>query len=164
MFSKLRIALQAFIRVWKTPALIDQLNDKKTKPQVESKQKDLSHLTLLRSLQKHGRLVDFFQENIDSYTDEQVGAAARQVHKDCAKLLEEWVGFRPVFETEKEGQEMELGDDYDPLAIRLLGEVGSKGPYKGILRHKGWRALKLSLPQKMEKESLILAQAELEIE
>ena len=40
-------------------------------------------------LQREGRLVDFLKEDISSYSDEQVGAAVRQIHASCSKVLNE---------------------------------------------------------------------------
>ena len=45
-------------------------------------------VTLLAALQREGRLVDFLQENIDEYTDQMVGAAVRDIHRDCRKALD----------------------------------------------------------------------------
>jgi hypothetical protein len=40
-----------------------------------------SALVLLGLLQKEGRLVDFLQEEITAYSDQEIGAAARVVHE-----------------------------------------------------------------------------------
>ena len=43
-------------------------------------------LQLLALLQRDGRLVDFLQEEIDAYTDAQIGAAVRDIHRGCRKV------------------------------------------------------------------------------
>src|SRR5580704_17185900 len=44
-------------------------------------------LQLLSLLQREGRLVDFLQQEIASFPDADVGAAARVVHEGCRKAL-----------------------------------------------------------------------------
>src|SRR5580704_8514068 len=44
-------------------------------------------LQLLGLLQRDGRILDFFMEDIAPYTDEQVGAAARDVHAKTSEIL-----------------------------------------------------------------------------
>src|SRR5436190_8646559 len=45
-------------------------------------------LTLLAALQREARFVDFIQEPLDDYADDQVGAAVRDVHRQCRQVLE----------------------------------------------------------------------------
>ena len=52
-----------------------------------SKQDNQAAIQLISLLQKHGRLVDFIFENIDSYSDEEVGAGVRIVHEGCKKNI-----------------------------------------------------------------------------
>src|SRR3954454_22775826 len=46
-------------------------------------------LQLLALLQREGRLVDFLEEDVASFTDAEVGAAARLVHEGCRRVLRE---------------------------------------------------------------------------
>ena len=46
-------------------------------------------LRLLAALQEDGRLVDFLTEDIQGYSDEQIGAATRGIHDACRKALRE---------------------------------------------------------------------------
>ena len=41
-------------------------------------------ITLLAALQREARFVDFVQESLAGYTDAQIGAVARDIHRDCA--------------------------------------------------------------------------------
>ena len=45
-------------------------------------------ITLLATLQREARFVDFIKEPLDGYSDAQIGAAARDVHRDCGKVLD----------------------------------------------------------------------------
>src|SRR5262245_33996714 len=62
-------------------------------------------LLMLSILQREGRLVDFFLEDIDGYTDDQVGAAVRDIHRNCRKALLEHVALEPVL-PEAEGAQV----------------------------------------------------------
>src|SRR5437879_4682659 len=53
-------------------------------------------LTLLSVLQREGRLVDFLQEPIGAYNDAQVGAAVRDIHRDCAAALDRIFALKPL--------------------------------------------------------------------
>lgn len=112
---------------------------KKNKP-VE----DRSHLRLLYILQKNGRLVDFLKEDISNFSDAEVGAAVRKIHEESRKALDECVCLRPLFPDE-EGSEVTIPEGYDKGHIKIVGRVKGSAPYKGILRHKGWKAERLEL-------------------
>lgn len=109
---------------------------------------DSTHLALLSLLQQSGRLVDFFQEEISQYSDEQVGAAVRQLHEGCARRLEELVAIRPLCE-EREGERITIPKGYDPSEYQLVGKVSGAPPYEGVIRHRGWRAHRLALPKRV---------------
>src|SRR5947208_2478486 len=53
-------------------------------------------LTLLAALQREARFVDFIQEPLDDYSDDQVGAAVRDVHRQCRQVIERLFALRPV--------------------------------------------------------------------
>src|SRR5262245_5919116 len=53
-------------------------------------------LTLLATLQREARLIDFLMEDLASYDDAQIGAAVRDVHRDCAAVLERIFALRPL--------------------------------------------------------------------
>ena len=103
-------------------------------------------LTLLSVLQREGRLVDFLKESIGEYTDQQVGAAVRSVHKDCAAAMERMFAIIPLRE-ELEGTSISVPSDYDSAKFRLTGNVTGAGPFRGKLCHQGWRASKVELPE-----------------
>ena len=116
---------------------------------------------ILGILQRDARLVDFLMEEIGAYADDQVGAAVRDVHAQARQALDRYMRLQPVIDgvegtfTRTEG--------LDSAALKFVGKVppGGKAP-GGLLRHKGWKAEKVDLPQ--TTDSNILAPAELEIE
>jgi hypothetical protein len=59
-------------------------------------QADAEIVSFLAILQARGRLVDFLMDDINSYSDAQVGAAARVVHGGCKAALLEHVQISPV--------------------------------------------------------------------
>ncbi|MDB5354191.1 MAG: hypothetical protein JWN24_644 [Phycisphaerales bacterium] len=103
-------------------------------------------LTLLAVLQREARLVDFLKENIAPYDDAQVGAAVRDVHRDAAAAIERMFALRPVM-TEAEGAAVTVATGADAARVRLTGNVGGQPPFRGTLRHQGWEAGKLQLPE-----------------
>jgi len=43
---------------------------------------------MLALLQREGRLIDFVLEDLTAYSDAQIGAAARDVHAGCHRVLD----------------------------------------------------------------------------
>lgn len=118
---------------------------------------------LLSLLQKEGRLLDFLQEDIDAYTDEQVGAAVRNIHRSCRNVLREHVGLEPVLPGDEESQ-VTVEPGFDPSRVRLIGNVTGDPPFAGILRHHGWRATALALPRPPAGfDPTVIAPAEVEL-
>jgi len=120
-------------------------------------------LYLLSLLQREGRLLDFFSENLDLYEDDQIGAAVRSIHQNCKKVIDKNLSPRPVVE-QGEGEEITVEPNFDPNAIKLTGNVSGDPPFRGVLRHKGWQTQKLELPTLSSgQDSKIIAPAEVEI-
>lgn len=114
-------------------------------------------------LQREGRLVDFLQENLDAYADEQIGAAVRRIHQDSAKVLRDSFGLAAVIDR-PEGERVEAPVPHDPSAVKLTGNVPDAAPYRGILRHRGWRAARVHLPERTgELDITVVQPAEIEI-
>lgn len=158
-FQKVALALKAFSKAFKAPqeAQLFLANESRG-------QQDHSHLRLLTLLQHEGRLIDFLKEDISGYSDAQIGVAIRKVHADCSKCLEEFVTLRPELQ-ESEGARITVPVGYDVHAIKVIGKVKGEPPYQGIVRHKGWRANKLSLPKKVGLlPAAIIFPAEVEIQ
>jgi hypothetical protein len=120
-------------------------------------------LQLLSALQREGRLVDFVEEDLTAYPDAAVGAAARAVHAGCKRAIEEYFRLEPVLR-EAEGATVEVATGFDPAAVRLTGNVVGKPPFKGALRHHGWRAQDVKLPRPSDgMDPAIVAPAEVEL-
>lgn len=125
--------------------------------------RDRGALMLLALLQREGRFVDFVQQEVTEFDDEQVAAAARVVHEGCRRALRDHVTFVPVRD-EQEGDRVVLAEGYDVGANKLVGNVTGKPPYKGTVQHRGWRAAKLKLPQEVgAHDATVVAQAEIEL-
>lgn len=122
-----------------------------------------SALQLLNLFQREARLIDFAHENLTSYSDADIGAAARVVHEGCARVLREHFTIEPV-RSEAEGSRVTLAEGFDAASVRLTGNVVGKAPFTGTLSHRGWRAAKVTLPQLAEShDARVLAPAEVEL-
>ena len=93
----------------------------------------------------------------------QIGAAARLVHKGCAKVLREHFSLEAV-RSEPEGSRITLPAGFDAAAVRLTGNVVGQPPYAGSLSHRGWRVTEVRLPQLAERhDARVIAPAEVEL-
>ena len=158
---RLIIAFKAFFMALKDPAKVEKfLEEKSPEPKQGQTRADCSHLRLLSLMQESSRLIDFLKEDLSAFDDAQIGAAARKVHEECGKCLEDLVTVRPVME-ENEGMQVTVPQGYDSSKIKVVGKVKGQPPYVGVLVHKGWKAHKHSLPKKVgDQMSDVLCQAE----
>ena len=116
---------------------------------------------MLGILQRDARLIDFLMEDIAPYSDEQVGAAVRDIHTQARQSLERYLKLAPVIDAVEETVVNTSG--LDSASYKLIGNVPPSGKAgSGLLRHKGWKAEKVDLPA--AKPTAVLAPAELEIE
>jgi hypothetical protein len=120
-------------------------------------------LALLALLQREGRLVDFLREGIDDYDDADIGAAVRDIHRGCKKAIDEHVTLEPIMPgAEDDAVTVQAG--FDPGEVRLSGKVAGDPPFKGVLRHHGWRATKAELPMLSDNiDRRVIAPAEIEV-
>ena len=102
-------------------------------------------VTLLAALQREGRLIDFFKESIEAYTDAQVGAAVRDIHRDCGGMLERQFAIRPVLD-QAEGSNVTIGANAKSGRIKLTGRVSDTAQASGTLVHHGWLVTKSDVP------------------
>jgi hypothetical protein len=120
-------------------------------------------LALLALLQREGRLVDFLEQDIASFGDADVGAAARLVHEGCRKALRAHATIEPM-RAEEEGARITLSAGYDARTVKLVGAAPGEPPYVGTLRHHGWRVRDLRLPSAAPgHDPTIVAPAEVEL-
>ena len=161
LFKRFGIACKAFVQAFKKAEHSHKMLEQPCSK--ETIKGDFSHLMLLQSLQDSARFIDFLKEDIQFFTDAQVGAAARKIHQDCASLIEELITLRPV-KDESEGTVIQIMKGYDPSEIKVVGMVKGEPPYTGVLVHRGWKACKRSLPKRTSQQNLaIICPAEVEI-
>ncbi len=122
-----------------------------------------SALQLLALLQQEARLVDFLQEDLSSFSDADIGAAARVVHEGGKKTLRDYFTLEPV-RNENEETQIVLAAGFNASEIRLTGNVVGSPPFKGTLIHRGWKASKVNLPKLSQgHDASIVAPAEVEL-
>jgi hypothetical protein len=102
-------------------------------------------VTLLATLQREARFVDFIKEPLDGYSDAQIGAAVRDVHRDCCKVLDRLFAIRAL-DNQEEGSPLEVPAGFDAGRYRLTGNVVGNPPFHGRLVHHGWEAGDVQLP------------------
>ena len=119
---------------------------------------------MLALLQREGRLIDFVLEDLATYSDAQIGAAARDVHAGCHRVLERYVTLEAILPG-REGEAVTVGQDQpiDPAAFHLVGNVAGQPPFRGTLLHPGWRASRVQLPPLGTTGRTIVAPAEIEL-
>lgn len=103
----------------------------------------------LSQLQERGRFVDFLMQDVQTFSDEQVGRAARVVHQGCRTVVQELFTLTPVT-SDAEGQTVSV-DAGEADRFRLVGSISGTPPYRGRLLHRGWRTAKVNLPTRVEK-------------
>jgi len=111
-----------------------------------SNQAEAETVSFLATLQERGRLIDFLMDDITTYDDAQVGAAARVVHQGCKAALQEHFRIRPIRE-EGEGSSVTISAGYPADEYRLIGKISGPGPFSGTLVHHGWRTDLVRLPR-----------------
>lgn len=121
-------------------------------------------ILLLETLQREARFVDFIKEDLTGYSDAQIGAAVRDVHRDCAAVLERIFAIRPLVEV-PEGSDYVLPENFDSGRFRLVGQVVGQPPFRGKLTHHGWEATECRMPVWTGSESAlrVIAPAEVEV-
>ncbi len=120
-------------------------------------------LQLLSLLQKEARFIDFIKEDVTSYSDADIGIAARVVHEGCNKAINEHFTLAAI-RNEQEGSKVTLPQGFDAGAVRLIGNITGAAPFTGTLIHKGWQVTNIRLPKLTQgHNATILAAAEVEL-
>ncbi len=123
--------------------------------------KDSGALQLLSLLQREGRFIDFVQQDVAAFSDADIGAAARVVHEGCRRALHAHARIVSV-RSEAEGARVTL--EHASSDVRLVGHVAGVAPFRGVLRHRGWRVEDLALPILIgAHDPRLVASAELEL-
>jgi hypothetical protein len=117
----------------------------------------------MATLQQDGRLIDFLQQDVGNFSDEEIGAAARVVHGGCRKAFDRLVTVQRIFK-EDEGTIVTIPVGFDSNRVRLTGNVTGNPPFKGALKHHGWAASQLNFPMIADTmDYRVLAPAEVEL-
>ncbi len=131
---------------------------------LEQDRKRRLFLHTLSILQREGRLLDFFEEDLSLYEDDQIGAAVRSIQEDCKKTIKKYIDPKAVLDRE-EGADITIEEDFDIDSITLTGNVAGKPPFQGVVKHSGWKAGKQDLPKLSDiKDAAIIVPAEVEIQ
>jgi hypothetical protein len=132
-------------------------------PAIPPERLHASGLNVLSMLQRDGRLIDFLQENMSGFSDEEIGAAARVVHTGCQKVLKQHLSIEPILK-DAEGARVQVPAGFDAQRIQLTGNVTGQPPFRGALKHHGWVATSVRMPAVSESlDPRVLAPAEVEL-
>ncbi|MDZ7638365.1 MAG: DUF2760 domain-containing protein [Bryobacterales bacterium] len=98
---------------------------------------------ILRALQAESGLVDFLQEDLRYYSDQQLAHGVRAMQPDARHALQKSVRLVPIVD-KAEGELQDLPED--PAARFANGSLQIDGNaaefeaiHGGVLRHRGWR-------------------------
>ncbi|MCP8687359.1 DUF2760 domain-containing protein [Marinobacterium sedimentorum] len=120
-------------------------------------------LQLLSLLQQEARFVDFVREDLGSFSDADIGAAARVVHEGSQKALNSYFTLEPV-RTEDEETRVTLAEGFNAQEVRLTGNVVGTAPFTGTLVHRGWKVTEVKLPKLASgHDTRVIAPAEVEL-
>lgn len=118
-------------------------------------------LQLLSLLQREGRFLDFVEQDVTAFTDADIGAAARLVHEGCRRAVHAHARVVSV-RSETEGTQLTL--EQASADVKLVGNLAGSAPFRGVLRHRGWRVEDLTLPTLIgTRDPKLVAAAELEL-
>jgi len=118
-------------------------------------------LQLLTLLQREGRFVDFVQQELATFSDADIGAAARVVHEGCRRAIR---AHARVVSVRNEAEGASLTIERASEDVKLVGNVAGAAPFRGVLRHRGWRIEELTLPTVVgAHDPTLVAPAELEL-
>ena len=146
----------------KKDATASQVKEKIVYKKDKNKEK-LLYTHLLAAFQREGQWVDFLNENLDIYEDAQIGAAVRNIQEKCKKVLSSHFNLKPIL-AQDQGDDITLEEGFSPDTIKLVGNVHGAPPFKGVIRHKGWKIQKVDIPDFSGEQNLeVLAPAEVEI-
>ena len=105
--------------------------------------------------------MDFVQQEVVTFSDAEIGAAARLVHEGCRRALR---AHARVVSIRQEAEGAPLTLEQASADVKLVGNVAGSAPFRGVLRHRGWRVEELSLPKLIGEHDLhVVAPAELEL-
>lgn len=162
--ARLGMAFRVLFSAAYASSVVEALDAKRATPrELPPERLHASALMLLSALQREGRLIDFLQQDITGFSDEEVGAAARVVHGGCRKLIQHFFELEPATR-EAEGATVTLPQGFDAQRFRLTGNVAGQPPFRGTLKHHGWVTRQIRLPALSEAvDPKVVAPAEVEL-
>jgi hypothetical protein len=163
--ARFGLAWTAFRRVLGDSAAADRVRALLEAPPTPPKPAKRSGepLRLLRLLQRDAKMVDFLMQDIAGASDGDIAVFVRDMHPKAQKVLKEHLVIAPVL-LQPEGETVEVPRGFDPSAIQLLGNITGQPPYRGMLKHAGWRCADYNLPAPAEGlDELVLAPAEVDL-
>ena len=167
VWTRIKLAFAAFFNILfkgQLPAALRTVHPGETVPQLVSDESLDRAVQVFALLQREGRFIDFVHEDLGGYSDPQIGAAARDVHAGCRRVLERYVALESILPG-REGEPVTIGQDQhiDPAALHLVGNVVGQPPFHGRLLHPGWRVIRVDLPPLAAAGRKIVAPAEIEV-
>jgi hypothetical protein len=164
--TRFGLAWQAFRRVLGDPAVAERVRPMVAPAAAEPARpakRSGEPLRLLRLLQRDAKLVDFLMQDIAGASDADIAVFVREMHRKAQQTLKEHLTVEPVL-PQPEGETVEVPVGFDPSAIQPLGNLSGQPPFRGVLRHGGWRVRDYNLPAPPAgQDELVLAPAEVDI-
>ena len=112
-------------------------------PVVKQGPEGAAAIQLLALLQREGRLLDFLEEPIDSFTDAQIGGAVRSIHKGCKKVLDQVLVLGPALAGAENAAVEVAAAPIARGAVKLVGNGAEPATFKGVLRPVSYTHLTL---------------------
>jgi hypothetical protein len=165
VWTRIKLACAAFFTILFKGRLPSALQAVHPEPLTAPAADDRSDraVQIVALLQRDGRLVDFLMEDLSAYADAQIGAAVRDVHAGCRRVLDRYLTLDSVV-TGREGEPVAIAPGADPASVRLVGNVAAAAPGTGTLLHRGWRITRIDLPPLGDAGArTIVAPAEIEV-
>jgi hypothetical protein len=164
--ARLGLAVQAFRAVLGDASLATKVQTLLHPPPPEpAKPKRLSGepIRLLVLLQRESRLFDLFMEDMGQYGDEQILAAVKEIQPKAKRVLEHRLVLEPIL-SQGDGESAEVPAGFDPSVISVTGNVQGNPPFRGIVRHRGWRVKSYDIPPPPAgQDDLVIEPAEVEV-
>ena len=94
VWTRIKLAFAAFFTILfkgRLPAALQPAAHAEAPAQPTAADTSDRAVQMLALLQREGRLIDFVLEDLAAYSDAQIGAAARDVHAGCHRVLERYV-------------------------------------------------------------------------
>ncbi|MEM7583103.1 MAG: DUF2760 domain-containing protein [Acidobacteriota bacterium] len=172
--TTLGLAFRTFFKIFRDPEYAERIqaldSDTEAAPELAAAkpvelvdQRD-SAVTLLATLQREARFMDFVMESLDGYDDAQVGAASRDIQRDLGKVVRRIFAPQPLAE-QPEGSQLTVPKGFDPARFRLTGDLAGEPPYHGRLQHHGWLATQCEMPAWSgdDGSAMVVAPSEVEV-